>query len=82
MILNLKNMEMAQFCPQPDFLHSSPPYICLPKTKIIAIEAQYLTKPIDTMLSDKILKRLNGFSRFIENEIVLPRHVFVTLGLS
>lgn len=41
-----------------------------------------LDKPIDTYLSQNALKRLFGYERMRENEILLPRHVFRYLGLS
>jgi hypothetical protein len=41
-----------------------------------------MTKPIDTYLSDALLKRLYGYKRFTDNEILLPRSVFKQLNLS
>lgn len=75
-------MEIMEFNPSPEFMTSSAPFINVIKTKTVEIVATSLHKPIDQFLSDKLKKRLFGFCRFKDNEILLPKHVFVTLGLS
>lgn len=75
-------MEVIEFNPSPEFMSSSAPLINVIKSKTVKLAATSLRKPIDQFLSDKLKKRLFGFCRFKDNEILLPKHVFVTLGLS
>lgn len=47
----------------------------------ISIEFEHMSKPIDSYLSEAQRKRMFGYARLKENEILLPRDAFIKLGL-